>query len=83
MKDQQLGPIIGLIVLLILGVNESEILEKWNIPEKWWFAGIMGLCAGFTTMIANAGGSIMVIYLLAMRLPKKSLSEQAHGIFFS
>ncbi|HOC02112.1 MAG TPA: sulfite exporter TauE/SafE family protein [bacterium] len=82
MKDQQLGPIIGLIVLLILGINESEILEKWNIPEKWWFAGIMGLCAGFTTMIANAGGSIMVIYLLAMRLPKKEFIGTSAWYFF-
>lgn len=29
-----------------------------------------GLLAGFTTMIANAAGPIMAIYLLAMRLPK-------------
>jgi uncharacterized membrane protein YfcA len=29
-----------------------------------------GLLAGFTTMIANAAGPLMVIYLLAMRLPK-------------
>ena len=30
----------------------------------------MGLAAGFTTMIGNAAGPIMAIYLLAMRLPK-------------
>ena len=29
-----------------------------------------GLLAGFTTMIANAAGPLMILYLLAMRLPK-------------
>ena len=30
----------------------------------------MGILAGFTTLIANAAGPLMAIYLLAMRLPK-------------
>lgn len=29
-----------------------------------------GVLAGFTTMVANAAGPVMVLYLLAMRLPK-------------
>jgi uncharacterized membrane protein YfcA len=36
----------------------------------WWFAPTMGVLAGFTTLVANAAGPLMVIYLLAMRLPK-------------
>jgi uncharacterized membrane protein YfcA len=35
-----------------------------------WFAPTMGILAGFTTLIANAAGPLMAIYLLAMRLPK-------------
>lgn len=34
------------------------------------FAPLAGVTAGFTTMVANAAGPVMVIYLLAMRLPK-------------
>jgi uncharacterized protein len=34
------------------------------------FAPTMGVLAGFTTLIANAAGPLMAIYLLAMRLPK-------------
>jgi len=30
----------------------------------------MGSLAGFTTMVANAGGPVMVVYLLAVGLPK-------------
>ena len=40
------------------------------VPHSLWFAAIMGLTAGFTTMLANAAGPIMIMYLLAMRLPK-------------
>lgn len=36
----------------------------------WWFPVCIGLTAGVTTMMANAAGPIMLIYLLAMRLPK-------------
>ena len=36
----------------------------------WWFAPLIGMLAGFTTLVANAAGPLMVIYLLAMRLPK-------------
>ncbi|HVS53730.1 MAG TPA: sulfite exporter TauE/SafE family protein [Opitutaceae bacterium] len=35
-----------------------------------WFAPTIGVLAGFTTLVANAAGPLMTIYLLAMRLPK-------------
>ena len=35
-----------------------------------WFAPLIGMLAGFTTIVSNAAGPLMVIYLLAMRLPK-------------
>ncbi len=82
MDDQQLRPIIGFIVLLMLGLNEADVLNQWDIPGRWWFAAVVGLCAGFTTMIANAAGSIMMIYLLAMRLPKKEFIGTGAWYFF-
>jgi uncharacterized membrane protein YfcA len=36
----------------------------------WWFPPFIGVLAGFTTLVANAAGPLMVIYLLAMGLPK-------------
>lgn len=41
-----------------------------GVPPNAGFAALTGLAAGFTTMVANAAGPIMVLYLLAMRLPK-------------
>jgi hypothetical protein len=40
------------------------------VPENWWVLASFGVLAGFTTMVANAAGPVMILYLLAMRLPK-------------
>ncbi len=39
-------------------------------PQPTALVGLTGLAAGFTTMVANAAGPIMIMYLLALRLPK-------------
>ena len=73
-NDQQLRRIIGGIVLALLAVNSWRnrcMPEDDAVPSAWWFPAILGLLAGITTMMANAAGPIMAIYLLAMRLPKK------------
>jgi uncharacterized membrane protein YfcA len=41
-----------------------------RLPHDWWVAAITGVLAGFTTMVANAAGPVMVMYLLAVGLPK-------------
>jgi uncharacterized protein len=72
-SDAQLKPVIGVIVLAMLGLNyvRGRINgESSHVPTQWWFAAALGLVAGITTMLANAAGPIMIIYLLAMRLPK-------------
>ena len=52
------------------------------IPTQWWFAVGLGFMAGVTTMMANAAGPIMVIYLLAMRLPKLEFVGTGAWFFF-
>lgn len=46
-----------------------------------FFAPVMGLLAGFTTMTANAAGPLMILYLLAMRLPKARFIGTAAWFF--
>ena len=49
----------------------SEIFGKENKwMKKWWYAAIFGLLGGFTTMIGNAAGPVMSVYLLSMRKEK-------------
>ncbi|MBT3272942.1 MAG: sulfite exporter TauE/SafE family protein [Spirochaetales bacterium] len=83
-NNEQLQPIIGIIVLVMLGVQfiRSRRKEQDSIPQGIWFALTMGIAAGFTTMIANAAGPIMAIYLLAMRLPKEQYIGTGAWYFF-
>ena len=74
--DHFMSRVIGAIVLTIIGLHlwrqqKSRTSDgELPLPNTLWFAAIMGLLAGFTSMIANAAGPIMIIYLLSMRLPK-------------
>jgi uncharacterized membrane protein YfcA len=44
--------------------------NKYNISTSRWYAPAFGLAGGFTTMIGNAAGPVLAIYLLSMKLPK-------------
>ena len=46
---------------------------KITVPRGTWFYALIGLMAGFTTMIGNVAGPIFSVYLLAQRYEKKSL----------
>ena len=49
----------------------SEIFgkeDRWM--HKWWYSALFGLLGGFTTMIGNAAGPVMSVYLLSMRKEK-------------
>ncbi len=74
------GITLGLIALLII----QRALPKLTTvvsdhPAVGWLAGLTG---GVATMIANAAGPIMSIYLLACRLPKMELVGTGAWFFF-
>ena len=49
--------------------------------RSWIFAASVGVVAGFVTLIANAAGPLMAIYLVSMRLPKLEYVGTA-AVFF-
>ena len=71
-NNQDAGLLIGVIVLVLTGVHvwRQSRAQKTELEHAIWFAPTIGVLAGFTTLVANAAGPLMVIYLLAMRLPK-------------
>ena len=84
-NDQQLRPVIGIIVLVMLGINfwrTRHQTGETNIPTQWWFAAGLGFVAGMTSMMANAAGPIMIIYLMAMKLPKLEFVGTSAWFFF-
>ena len=59
------------LMLALIVMIWSEIFGKENRwMKKWWYAAIFGLLGGFTTMIGNAAGPVMSVYLLSMRKEK-------------
>jgi uncharacterized protein len=71
--DSLFRPIIGGITLFMLAASVWRNATRGKdapIPTQWWFAAVIGLLAGFTTMIANAAGTVMLIYFLSMKMPK-------------
>lgn len=73
-SSEQLKPLIGVLVLLliILHIGREKLGKKFVdlLPESKIFTYLMGILAGFTTMIGNAAGGVMAIYLLVKGLPK-------------
>lgn len=74
--NQQVGQMMGAIFLTVVvfqlwrNRQGAKGNEEDSVPHTVWFAVIIGLTAGFTTMVSNAAGPIMILYLLSMRLPK-------------
>ncbi len=82
-SDILFGRLIAVLVIISLAVgiwSDSAKGEK-TIPHKWWFAASFGLLGGFSTMIGNAAGPLMAVYLLAMGLPKKTFVGTAAWFF--
>jgi uncharacterized protein len=73
--DLQMRHLIGIILLCLVVFQyvrsrRAPAAGSDVAPPAPWLAPIAGITAGFTTMVANAAGPVMVLYLLAMRLPK-------------
>ena len=71
--DRQASVLIGSIILVMVSVQlwrRARAKPDEIAGHGVWFAPTVGVLAGFTTLVANAAGPLMAIYLLAMRLPK-------------
>ncbi|MFN8254394.1 MAG: sulfite exporter TauE/SafE family protein [Bacteroidales bacterium] len=83
---EQFKHMIGILVILSLIVMIwQEIYKSKNgdlLPHKPWFAIPFGIIGGFSTMIGNAAGPIMSVYLLSMNLQKKEFIGTAAWFFF-
>lgn len=57
---------ISVIVLMFNEMNKRSV-EK---PQKRWVLSTYGVMGGFATMIGNAAGPILSVYLLSIKMPK-------------
>jgi len=72
MNDRQAGNAIGGIIMGLALLYIYRRFRPGGLEGRHggWFGPFIGVLAGFTTLVANASGPLMVIYLLSMRLPK-------------
>jgi hypothetical protein len=81
--DRDLKHIIGALVVVLLAVDwwRNSRGESVRIPNQWWVAAVVGVSAGFATMLANAAGPLIALYLLALTLEKREFIGTAAWFF--
>ncbi len=69
---EQFRILLSILVLcmVIIMVVRDLAKKSGKVPDKWWFAGILGVIGGFATMMGNAAGPVFAVYLLSLRQPK-------------
>lgn len=75
-SDQTARRVIGGCVLLMVGVQAMRRLKPMSFErfaESRGFGLGAGVLGGFSTMLANAAGPVIQLYLLARRIPKMEL----------
>lgn len=97
-NDEQTKRLIGLILVVMVALQlirnakrrraAAQANASGNKPAAvetahgHAYTATMGSLAGFTTMVANAAGPIMNLYLIAMRMPKMAFMGTAAWYFF-
>lgn len=74
----------GMAAIILMSVVVMFLWDRSakKVPESKGFGIVMGLCAGFTTMVGNLAGAFTNIYFLAMRLPKDQFIGTSAWLFF-
>ena len=65
---QLMGWTLALAMAVMIWSEMFGRENRWM--HKWWYSALFDLLGGFTTMIGNAAGPVMSVYLLSMRKEK-------------
>lgn len=83
LPDGDFKRMLGILVLVLLALMiwQESRKDKEKVPTAWWFHALAGAAAGFTTMVGNAAGPVMSLYLISMRMPKNVFIGTAAWFF--
>ena len=82
-NDAQFKTLIASIILICLFilVYMEKKGDSLKVPKKLWLYALIGIMVGFSSMIGNAAGAILTIYLLAMDFNKNDFLGTAAWFF--
>jgi uncharacterized membrane protein YfcA len=85
-SDHTARILVGWIIIALAALSfwrkyASSANEEKAVSFHWSVGASIGMTAGFITLVANAAGPLMAIYLVAMRLPKMEYVGTA-AVFF-
>ncbi len=84
LDEQTFRIVVGGIILSLTVIQVGRLWRpNWfeSVPHTRAFAIVLGLLAGLTTMLANAAGPVVGLYLLAVSLPKWELIGTSAWLF--
>jgi uncharacterized membrane protein YfcA len=83
-NDEQFKQTIAVLVIAGIGLMiwQDARRNKMKMPDFWWFAALLGVAGGFTSMVGNAAGPVFSLYLLSMRLPKNHFIGTGAWFYF-
>ena len=82
-SDTQFPTLLGSMILLLLALEFLRSRMKWDsMPHHPAFAWFMGGATGFTTLVGNAAGPVMSIYMAAQNLSKDTFMGTWVWFFF-
>lgn len=77
-----IGSIVLVMIVLHVIIKRLNVSLEEKINHSFWFTAGIGMMAGFTTMIGNAAGGIMTIYLLSKKLEKNEFIGTGAWFYF-
>jgi uncharacterized protein len=74
-SDSVFKMIMGFFILgsIAIMIARERLNNLKPLKGNWLWGSVFGISGGFSTMIGNAAGPLMNLYLLAMQLPKNVL----------
>lgn len=83
-SEQVFRMILSSGIILCCGLMAVRELRggDWVLPNRWWSSAPLGLLAGFTSMVGNAAGPVMGLYLVSSGLKKTGIIGTSVYFFF-
>jgi uncharacterized membrane protein YfcA len=73
---------VFILICLMLMIYKEYSSRNLILPDHWAAHGAAGFTGGISTIMGNAAGPIMALYLLSMNLPKKVFIGTGAVFFF-